>query len=93
MGQTLTNKACLSILVVSIVLTKSNLVPLTAARPITTAVPQPYVTRPRPAKTIVTKPHSPPRRTINHRSSPAASNFPPQVTTVKAPKVNVVKCV
>nr|GFA86358.1 hypothetical protein [Tanacetum cinerariifolium] len=71
------------------VLTKSNLVPLTAARPITTAVLQPYVTRPRPAKTIVTKPHSPPRRTINRRSSPAASNFPPQVTTVKAPKIQV----
>nr|GEV17965.1 hypothetical protein [Tanacetum cinerariifolium] len=70
------------------VLTKFELVPLTAARPVTIAVPQPHVTRPRPAKTVVTKPHSPPRRTINRRPSPTASNFPPQVTTVKAPKGN-----
>nr|GEU85398.1 ribonuclease H-like domain-containing protein [Tanacetum cinerariifolium] len=72
------------------ILTKSKLVPLTAARLVTTVVPQPYVTRPKPAKIVVTKPYSPPRRTINHRPSPAASNFPPQVTTVKAPKVYVV---
>nr|GEY32895.1 uncharacterized mitochondrial protein AtMg00810-like [Tanacetum cinerariifolium] len=72
------------------VLTTSKLVPLTAARPITT-VSQPHVTRPRPAKTIVTKPHSPPKRTINRSSSPKPSNFPPKVTSVKAPKVNVVK--
>nr|GEU66044.1 ribonuclease H-like domain-containing protein [Tanacetum cinerariifolium] len=44
------------------VLTKSKLVPLTAARPVTTVVPQLHVTRPRSAKTIVTKPHSSPRR-------------------------------
>nr|GEV55419.1 hypothetical protein [Tanacetum cinerariifolium] len=69
-------------------LTNSKLVPLTAARPVTTAVPQPHVARPRPAKTVVTKPCSPPRRTINRRPSPTASNFPPQVTTVKAPKDN-----
>nr|GFA59120.1 hypothetical protein [Tanacetum cinerariifolium] len=59
--------------------------------PVTTTVPQPCVTRPRPAKTIITKSHSPPRRTSNHRPSPAASSFPPKVTTVKAPKVNAVK--
>nr|GEW72989.1 hypothetical protein [Tanacetum cinerariifolium] len=58
------------------VLTRSRLVPLTAARPVNTVVPQPNVTRPRPAKTVVTKPHSPPRRTINHRPSPTPSNFP-----------------
>nr|GEW35743.1 hypothetical protein [Tanacetum cinerariifolium] len=73
------------------VLTKSKLVPLTAARPVTNAVLQPHVTRPRPAKAVVTKPHSPPRKTINRSPSAAASNFPPQVTAVKAPKVNVVK--
>nr|GEU70706.1 putative ribonuclease H-like domain-containing protein [Tanacetum cinerariifolium] len=73
------------------VLTRSKLVPLTTGRPVTTVVPQPYVTRPRPAKTVVTKPHSPPRRTINRRPSPTGSNFPPQVTTIKAPKVNAVK--
>nr|GEX50366.1 retrovirus-related Pol polyprotein from transposon TNT 1-94 [Tanacetum cinerariifolium] len=75
----------------SAVLTKSKLVPLTAARPVTTAVPQPHVTRPRPAKTIATNPHSPPRRNINHRPSPKLSTFPPKVTTVKAPMVNAIK--
>nr|GEU70781.1 hypothetical protein [Tanacetum cinerariifolium] len=68
------------------ILTRSKLVPLTAARPVTTAVPHDNVIRPRLAKTVGTKPHSPPRRTINHRPSPPASNFPPKVTIVKAPK-------
>nr|GEY82016.1 putative ribonuclease H-like domain-containing protein [Tanacetum cinerariifolium] len=57
---------------------------------LTTAVPQPQVTRPRLANTIVTKPHSPARRNINRRPSPKSSNFPPKVTTVKVPKeINV----
>nr|GFD24191.1 hypothetical protein [Tanacetum cinerariifolium] len=73
------------------VLTKSKLVPLNDARPVTTDVPQPHVTRLRPAKTIVSKPYSPPRRNINRRPSPKPSNFPPKVTTVKTPMVNVVK--
>nr|GEZ26388.1 hypothetical protein [Tanacetum cinerariifolium] len=62
------------------VLTKSKLVPITAARPVTVVVPKPNVTRPRQAKTIVTKPHSPPRRHINHSPSPKAINFPSKVT-------------
>nr|GEX80461.1 ribonuclease H-like domain-containing protein [Tanacetum cinerariifolium] len=70
------------------VLTKSKLVPLTTARPVTTADPQPHVTRSRPAKTVVTKPHSPPRRNINRRPFPKPSNFPPKFTTVKAPMGN-----
>nr|GFB13682.1 hypothetical protein [Tanacetum cinerariifolium] len=41
----------------TIVLTKSKLVPITASRPVTVAVPKPHVTRPGQAKTIVTKPH------------------------------------
>nr|GEV22684.1 putative ribonuclease H-like domain-containing protein [Tanacetum cinerariifolium] len=40
------------------------------------------------AKTIVTKPHSPPRRYINRRPSPKASTFPQKVTATKAPMVN-----
>nr|GEW13693.1 putative ribonuclease H-like domain-containing protein [Tanacetum cinerariifolium] len=56
-------------------LTKSKLVPITAARPVTTAVPKPHETRPRQAKTVVTKPHSPPRRNINRSPSPFASTF------------------
>nr|GEW05084.1 retrotransposon protein, putative, unclassified [Tanacetum cinerariifolium] len=73
------------------VLTKSKLVPLTAVRPVTTATPQPHVTRSRPAKTIVTKSYSPPRRNISRRLSPKPSNFPPKVTTVKILQTNAVK--
>nr|GEX41275.1 ribonuclease H-like domain-containing protein [Tanacetum cinerariifolium] len=72
-------------------LTRSKLVPLTAARPVTSVVPHNNVIRLRPAKTIGTKPYLPPRRTINHRPSPLASNFPQKVNIVKAPKVNVVR--
>nr|GEV38053.1 hypothetical protein [Tanacetum cinerariifolium] len=73
------------------VLTGSKLVLLTNARPVTIAVPRNNVTRPRPTKTVFTKPHSPPRRTINRRPSPTPSNFPHKVTTVKTPRVNAVK--
>nr|GEV14422.1 hypothetical protein [Tanacetum cinerariifolium] len=67
------------------VFTKSKNVSLNAARQVTAAVPKPLVTRPRQAKTIVTKPHSPPRRNINRSLSPKASTFLPKVTAVKAP--------
>nr|GEW31372.1 hypothetical protein [Tanacetum cinerariifolium] len=73
------------------VLTQSKLVPITAVRPITTAIPKTSVTRPRHSKTIVTKPNSPARRPINRSPSLKASNFPPKVTDVKAPMVNVAK--
>nr|GEV23034.1 hypothetical protein [Tanacetum cinerariifolium] len=65
------------------VLTKSKLVPINAARPVTAAVPKPHLTRLRPANPIFTKPHSPPRRHINLSPSLKASNFPPKVTAVK----------
>nr|GEW91888.1 hypothetical protein [Tanacetum cinerariifolium] len=73
------------------VLSRSRLVPLTTARLVTTAVSQTNVTRPRPAMTVVTKPHLPLRRPINHRPSPKTSNFPQKVNTVKAKQVNVVQ--
>nr|GEY72873.1 putative reverse transcriptase, RNA-dependent DNA polymerase [Tanacetum cinerariifolium] len=73
------------------VLTNSKLVPISVARPVTAAIPKPYVTRPRPRKFVVTKPYSPPRRHINRSQSPKPCNFPPKVTTIKAPMVNVVK--
>nr|GEX62447.1 hypothetical protein [Tanacetum cinerariifolium] len=73
------------------VLTKSKLVPITTARPVTAAVPKPLVTRPKQAKNVVTKPHSPLRRNLNHSSSPKASTFPPKVTAAQTPMVNVVK--
>nr|GEW54979.1 putative ribonuclease H-like domain-containing protein [Tanacetum cinerariifolium] len=60
-------------------------------RPVTVAVPKPHVTRPRPVKPIVTKPHSPPRRHINRSPSSKASNFPPKVIAVKVSHVNAVK--
>nr|GEW88970.1 hypothetical protein [Tanacetum cinerariifolium] len=66
------------------ILTKSKLVSINAARLITAVVPKPHVTRPRQAKTVVTNPHSPPRRTINRIPSPKASTFPPKVTAAKA---------
>nr|GEU35065.1 retrovirus-related Pol polyprotein from transposon TNT 1-94 [Tanacetum cinerariifolium] len=69
-------------------LSKFKLVSLTAARKFTTVVSPNNVTRPRQAKTIVTKPHSPPRTNINRSQSPKPSNFPLKVTTVKAPMGN-----
>nr|GFA61432.1 hypothetical protein [Tanacetum cinerariifolium] len=60
-------------------------------KPITTVVLKPTVTRPRQAKTVVTKPTLPPRRHINHSPSTKASNFPPQVNAVKASMVNAAK--
>nr|GEV16509.1 hypothetical protein [Tanacetum cinerariifolium] len=71
------------------VLTKSKLVPLTAARRVTTVDSPPHVTRPRPAKIVVIKLHSPPRRNITRGPSPTPSNFPLKVTNVKAPMIQV----
>nr|GEU62445.1 putative ribonuclease H-like domain-containing protein [Tanacetum cinerariifolium] len=73
------------------VITKSKIVPISAARLVTTVVLKSHVTRPRPAKPIVTKPHSPPRRHINRSPSPKASNFPLKVTAVKVLQVNAAK--
>nr|GEW04455.1 putative ribonuclease H-like domain-containing protein [Tanacetum cinerariifolium] len=74
-----------------VVLTQSKLVPITAARPVTTAVPKTSVTRPRQAKTVVTKTNSPSRRHFNRIPSPKASNFPLKVTIVQAPMVNAAQ--
>nr|GEY71483.1 hypothetical protein [Tanacetum cinerariifolium] len=73
------------------VLTRSSLVPLNAAIPVTTAVPKPTVKSPKPTKYVVTKAHSPIRRPINHRPTPKNSNFHQKVTSVKAKKVNAVQ--
>nr|GEV52970.1 retrovirus-related Pol polyprotein from transposon TNT 1-94 [Tanacetum cinerariifolium] len=73
------------------IITKSKLVHINAARPFTTIVPKTHVTRPRPAKPIVTKPHSPHRRHINQSPSPKASHFPPKVIAIKVSQVNAAK--
>nr|GFC67958.1 putative ribonuclease H-like domain-containing protein [Tanacetum cinerariifolium] len=59
--------------------------------PVTAVVPKPHMTRPRQAKIVVTKSHSPPRRHINRSPSPKASTFPLKVTADVAPMVNAVK--
>nr|GEZ41975.1 retrovirus-related Pol polyprotein from transposon TNT 1-94 [Tanacetum cinerariifolium] len=74
----------------TVVLTRSRLIPLTAARRVTTAVPQTTVKNQRPVKHVVNKAHSPIRRPINHRPTPKNANFYQKVTTVKVKKVNVV---
>nr|GEW61658.1 putative ribonuclease H-like domain-containing protein [Tanacetum cinerariifolium] len=86
-GNRRNRKACF----VCKILTKSTLVPITVDRPVTADVLKPHVTRPRQAKHIVTKPHSPPRRHIHRSPSPKASNFPPKVTAVTVPQVNAAK--
>nr|GEX78632.1 putative ribonuclease H-like domain-containing protein [Tanacetum cinerariifolium] len=73
------------------VLTRSRLVPLTAATPITTTVPQTKVQHQRPTKHGVNKTHSPIIRPINLRPSPQNNNFHQKVTTVKAIQVNAIK--
>nr|GEW28140.1 ribonuclease H-like domain-containing protein [Tanacetum cinerariifolium] len=73
------------------VLTRSRLVPLSAARPVTTVVPQPIVKSPKPVQHVVNKAHSSIRRPINHRPAPTHRKFHKTVTTVKVNKVNAVK--
>nr|GEV09038.1 putative ribonuclease H-like domain-containing protein [Tanacetum cinerariifolium] len=72
-------------------LTKFKLVPITTTGSVTAAAPKPLVTRPRQAKTVVTKTYSLPRRHINRSLSPKVINFSPKVTAAKAPMVNAVK--
>nr|GEW52709.1 hypothetical protein [Tanacetum cinerariifolium] len=71
------------------VLTRLRLVPLTAARPVTTAVPHLNVKNQRPVKHNVNKAHLPIRRPFNHRLAPKNSNFHQKVTTVKVKKGNL----
>nr|GEV87897.1 copia protein [Tanacetum cinerariifolium] len=73
------------------VLTRSRLVPINAARPITTVVPHPTIKSLKPVQHVVNKAHSPIRMLINHIPAPKNSNFYQKVTTVKAKKVNAVK--
>nr|GEX45837.1 putative ribonuclease H-like domain-containing protein [Tanacetum cinerariifolium] len=73
------------------VVTQSKPVPITTARPVSTAVPKIKVTRPRHVKPIVTKNKSPNKRHITRSPSSKASNSPPRVTAVKALVVNAAQ--
>nr|GEX05457.1 retrovirus-related Pol polyprotein from transposon TNT 1-94 [Tanacetum cinerariifolium] len=75
----------------TVVLTQSKLVPITAVKPVTTTVLKTNAARPTHAKTVVTKPHSQPRRHINRSPSPKASTFLPKVTAAKASMVNAIQ--
>nr|GEY16849.1 ribonuclease H-like domain-containing protein [Tanacetum cinerariifolium] len=73
------------------VLTRSKLVSLNTARPVSTNVSQSTVKSPRPVTHVFNKAHSHIRRPINHRTTTKTSNFHKKVTTVKFNKVNVVQ--
>nr|GEV43646.1 hypothetical protein [Tanacetum cinerariifolium] len=73
------------------VLTRSRLVPLNAARPVTTVVPRTNMKHQSPAKHVVNKPHSPIRRPINYRPTPKNSNFHQKINTVQAKQVNAIQ--
>nr|GEV08773.1 hypothetical protein [Tanacetum cinerariifolium] len=78
-------------MVPAVVVTQSKPVSITAARPVSTAVPKIKVTRPRHVQPIVTKTKSPTKRHINCSPSPKTSNSPPDVTAVKDLMVNAAK--
>nr|GEV15358.1 hypothetical protein [Tanacetum cinerariifolium] len=75
----------------TVVLTRSRLVPLNAATPVTTAVPHPTVTSPRLVQHGVNKAHSPIRRPINRSPTPKHRSFHKTVTTINVNQVNAVK--
>nr|GEU66161.1 putative ribonuclease H-like domain-containing protein [Tanacetum cinerariifolium] len=72
-------------------LTRSRHVTLTAARPVTSAVPQAKMQHQRPTKHDVSKAHSPIRMPINLRPSPTNVNFHQQVTIFKVTQVFAVQ--
>nr|GEW78110.1 uncharacterized mitochondrial protein AtMg00810-like [Tanacetum cinerariifolium] len=80
-GKRRNRKACF----VCKILTQSKPVSITAVRPVSAAVPQIKVTRPKQVQQIITKSKSHIRRHITRSPSPKTSNFPPKVTAVKAP--------
>nr|GEV27891.1 ribonuclease H-like domain-containing protein [Tanacetum cinerariifolium] len=66
-------------------------VSITAARPISAAVPKIMMARPRHAHSIYAKSKSPIRRHITRSLSPKTSNSPPRVTAAQAPVVSAAK--
>nr|GEY38676.1 putative ribonuclease H-like domain-containing protein [Tanacetum cinerariifolium] len=86
-----TPKTSIKHVVPKAVLTRSRLVSLNSARPVSTVVPQSTVKSPRPVQHVVNKAHSPIRRPINHIPAPKNSNFHRKVTNVKVNKVNAIQ--
>nr|GEY29281.1 hypothetical protein [Tanacetum cinerariifolium] len=73
------------------VLTQSKPVSHTAVRPVSAALPNIKVTRPRNAYQVVTKSKSPIRRHITRNPSSRTSNTPPRVNAVSVPVVSAVQ--
>nr|GEW74264.1 hypothetical protein [Tanacetum cinerariifolium] len=69
----------------------TTVVPKSMLALINAAVSKIKVTRPRQARTVITKPILPPKRHINRSPSPNTRNFPPNVTAAKATMVNAAK--
>nr|GEV37183.1 hypothetical protein [Tanacetum cinerariifolium] len=72
------------------VLTQSKPVSHTAVRPVSAALPNITVTRPRHAHQVVTKYNSPIRRHITRNPSSRTSNSPPRVNAIQVPVVSAV---
>nr|GEU42483.1 putative ribonuclease H-like domain-containing protein [Tanacetum cinerariifolium] len=70
------------------ILPQSKSVLNTAARPVSTALPNLPMTRAKHAYRVVTKSNSPIKRHLPHSPSSKNSNSPPRVTTAKAPMGN-----
>nr|GEV01854.1 hypothetical protein [Tanacetum cinerariifolium] len=73
------------------VLTQSKPLLNTTVRPVSAALPNITMNRPRYAHYVVTKSKSPVRRHITHSPSSKTSNSPPRVTDVKAPMVSAAQ--
>nr|GEX84045.1 hypothetical protein [Tanacetum cinerariifolium] len=70
-------------------LIQSKLVSNTVVRPVSAALPNITVTRPRHANQVVTKSKSPIRRQLTRNLSSRTSNSPPRVNVVHVPMVSV----
>nr|GEZ09767.1 ribonuclease H-like domain-containing protein [Tanacetum cinerariifolium] len=77
--------------VLTAVFTQSKPVSHTAVRPVSAALPNIKVTRPRNAYQVVTKSKSPIQMHINRNPSSRTSNSPPRVNVVPVPVVSVVQ--
>nr|GFC12535.1 hypothetical protein [Tanacetum cinerariifolium] len=73
------------------VLTQSKLVSNTAVRPVSAALPNISMTRPRYANQVVTKSKSPIRRHLTRNPSSMTNNSPPRVNVIQVPVVSATQ--